>query len=389
MRVVIVGSDPDYLVNLRGSLVADFVRGGHEVHCMSPGDPDGWQARAIQTLGARFEAVAMVRQAIRPTADLRTLWWLTHRFRTLRPDLVFSYTMKPVVYGSMAARWAGVPRRAALIPGLGQMFTSPGISGTAKRAMATLLYRHSLRSVDPVFLQNREDAAFLKEAGVISDTQRVVVVDGSGVDIERFEPVSLPADPSFLFVARLVEEKGVADFVEVARRVRRRIPRTNFRIVGYFDGRDETKLRPVLENAAQEGVVELVGRVTDIRPELARSTAMVLPSRYREGIPRSLLEAMAMGRPIVTTDWVGCRETVRTGENMNGILVPTRDIDALERAVVRLAEDPSLARRMGQESRRYVEERFDVRRVNRAIFEGLGLPFPPIAAGVRSAVSRL
>ncbi len=389
MRVIILGSDPDYLVNLRGNLVADLVRANHEVICMSPGDRAGWQARAVESLGARFEPVDMARKSMSPWMDLLTLHQLRRRFCALRPDLVFSYTMKPVVYGSLAAHWAAVPLRAALIPGLGQMFTSSGPGGAMKRFIATLLYRHALRAVGPVFVQNREDEAFLRELGVITPQNRVTIVDGSGVDIERFEPAPLPADPAFLFVARLVEEKGVADFVEVARRVRRQIPRSTFRIVGYFDGRDETNLRPLLDRAVREGVVEFAGRVEDIRPELARSMTVVLPSRYREGIPRSLLEALAMGRSIVTTDWVGCRETVRSGDRANGILVPTRDIDALERAVLQLARDRSLACRMGHESRRYAEERFDVRRVNLAIFEGLGLPFPPVSPGVRSVMSRL
>ena len=389
MRVVILGSHPDYLINLRGNLMADFVRGGHEVIGMSPGDPDGWQARAIRALGARFEPIDMARQSITPARDLATYRALVRRFRELRPDLVFSYTIKPVIYGSLAARKAGVPLRSALIPGLGQMFTSPGASGAAKRAIAGALYRRALGAVDSVFVQNEDDEEFLRRIGAVTPRHRVTRIDGSGVDIERFEPPPLPADPAFLFVARLVEEKGVADFVEVARRVRARVPAAAFRIVGYFDGADEARLRPLLDSAAGDGTIEFVGRVEDIRPQIARSSVFVLPSRYREGIPRSALECLAMGRAIITTDWVGCRETVRRGEGANGILVPVRDVDALERAALALATDPAMVARMGRESRRYAEERFDVRRVNKAIFDGLGIEFPPLAEGARSAMAAL
>jgi glycosyltransferase involved in cell wall biosynthesis len=294
-----------------------------------------------------------------------------------------------VIYGSLAARKAGVPGRSALIPGLGQMFTSPGASGALKRAIAGALYRKALGAVDCVFVQNEDDEEFLRRIGAVTRQHHVTRIDGSGVDIERFDPPPLPSDPAFLFVARLVEEKGVAEFVEVARRVRAKVPEATFRVVGYFDGEGESRLRPLLDSAARDRAIEFVGRVEDIRPQIARSSVFVLPSRYREGIPRSALECLAMGRAIITTDWVGCRETVRRGERANGILVPIRDVDALERAALALATDPAMVARMGQESRRYAEERFDVRRVNKAIFEALGIAFPPLVEGARSAMAAL
>jgi glycosyltransferase involved in cell wall biosynthesis len=384
MRVLVLGSDPDYLVNFRGDLLRQIADEGGEAVGASPGPADGPHARAIRALGARYEHAPMVRNRITPVADARAMLGLVGLLRRVRPDALFAYTIKPVVYGCLAARWTGVPVIAALVPGLGSSFEGAGWRARLRARMVAALYRAGLRTARVVFFQNEDDRGEFVRRRILRADQPTVLLDGSGVNLERFRPAPQPERPVFLWVGRLLREKGVEEFVEAARRVRRLHPDAEFRVVGYHDGAARASLEPALRAAHDAGDIVFAGRVADIRPELARATAFVLPSWYREGIPRSALEALAMGRAIVTTDWIGCRETVRRTGEPNGLLVPVRDTEALVAAVRRLIEEPGLAERMGRASRAYAEERFEVGRVNRMILDALGF-VPASGAGAGTA----
>lgn len=371
MRVLILGSDPDYLVNFRSDLIRDLIKAGCDVHAGAPAAESRHEA-AIRNLGATFVHVDMARNSLTPLRDLKTLRALIRLFRDVRPNAVFAYTVKPVVFGGVAARLAAVPAFYALIPGLGYLFMGHGFRGALRRWLGCALYRVGLAKASAVFVQNKEDAEDLRRAGAIRGGHRVIQLAGSGVDTTRFVPTPLPERPVFLFVARLVREKGVTEFIEAARMLHRVCPSVVCRVVGYFDGGPSDVDPATVEAAHREGVIDFVGRVADVRPELERAAVFVLPSYYREGTPRSALEALAMGRPIITTDWVGCRETVRHG--VNGLLVPPRDVEALLGAMTALARDRGLRERMGAESRALACSRFDVRLVNQAILEAMGLP---------------
>jgi glycosyltransferase involved in cell wall biosynthesis len=293
--------------------------------------------------------------------------------RRLRPDLLFAYTSKPVIYGAMAARLAGVPAVFALISGLGYAFVEGrGLARRLMRQWVSTLYRTSLRHADGVFFQNSDDLEDFRRMAIIGDRHKAIRVNGSGVDTSHYR-VSPPMlePPTFLLIARLLKDKGIFEFVEAARRLRVRHPQARFRLLGPLDTNPAAISTRDLESWCAEGAVEYLGEVEDVRPYLAETTAYVLPSAYREGVPRTLLEAMSTGRAIITTDTPGCRETVVPGEN--GFLVPTGDAGALADAMERFVVQPDLALRFGRRSRALAEERFDVRKVNAVMLEAMGL----------------
>jgi glycosyltransferase involved in cell wall biosynthesis len=240
------------------------------------------------------------------------------------------------------------------------------------RRLISTLYRTSLRRTDGVFFQNHDDLEDFRRLAIIGERHRAIRVNGSGVDTShyRFSPPRLEP-PTFLLIARLLKDKGIVEFVEAARRLRARHPQARFRLLGPLDSNPAAIPMGDLERWRAEGVVEYLGEAEDVRPHLADTTAFVLPSAYREGIPRTLLEAMSTGRALITTDTPGCRDTVLPGEN--GFLVPVRDAGALADAMERFVVQPDLAVDFGRRSRTLAEERFDVRKVNAVMLEAMGL----------------
>lgn len=323
-------------------------------------------------LGIDVHLVDVARTATNPVQDLRYLIALWRLLRCLRPRVVFSYTAKPVVYGSLAARLAAVPGRYAMITGLGHAYTTETARTRAVRAVMNALYRVGLASCHEVFFQNPDDVAEFASAGILRDPSKVVRTNGSGVDTTRYPQRPLPdGPPMFLFIGRLLTEKGIAEFVDAATTVRAAWPDARFVAVGPHDpALPHAVSAEVLARWQSDGVVEFVGGVKDVRPWLEHCSVLVLPS-YREGTPRSVLEAMSTGRAIITTDAPGCRETVVDG--VNGILVPPRTSAPLAAAMERLFTQPDLIRSMARESRRIAEEKYEVTKVNRVILEAMGL----------------
>jgi glycosyltransferase involved in cell wall biosynthesis len=380
-KILVLGSYAPSLVRFRGPLLRDLVAAGYQVvGCASEDDSE--VAAALAGLGATYRSVRMDRAGTDPVADLRTLGGLVRLLRAERPDVLLAYTQKPMVYGGIAARLAGVPRFFAMVTGLGYAFAEgPSLGRRLLRKVTAGLFRPALRHAEAVFYFNPEDRAQLERHGIVRPGQRLVRVDGSGVDTAHYAPAPLPEGPPvFLLVARLLRDKGLREYVEAARMLRTRWPAARFRIVGPLDANPTSITAAELAAWKAEGVVEYLGETNDVRPYLRACTVFVLPSYYHEGVPRSVLEAMATGRAIVTTDWQGCRETVAAGEN--GFLVPVRDPAALAVAMARFLEDPGLARRMGQRSLEIVDARFDVRRINAVLLATMGLrsdetPAPP------------
>lgn len=372
MRVAVLGSYAASLVRFRGQLIEQMTRAGHTVVGCSP-EFDPWVERTLRSLGASYVSIPLARAGLNPLADVTTLVRLTAFFREWRPDLLLAYTQKPVIYGCLAARAAKVPKIYALITGLGFSFgEGTGLKRRLIKEVSRTLYWLALRGVDGVFFQNPDDQADFSRLGVVSGRHRLLQVSGSGVDTIQFSYVPPSVQPlTFLMIARLIGDKGVRDYAEAARRMRATHPQVRCQLVGPFDA-NPTSLRPEeVQRWQAEGVVDYLGETQDVRPFLAQSSVFVLPSYYREGVPRANLEAMAIGRPIITTDMPGCRETVREAEN--GFLVPPRDPAALARAMARFAASPALVEQMGRRSRALAEERFDVRLVNAAMLGTLGL----------------
>lgn len=368
MKLVVLSNVAQSLVNFRGRLLEELVAVGHEVIAVAP-ERDDPVLPALAAMGVRYVPVAMSRTGLAPGADLGYARALHRLFRAERPDATFGYTVKPSVYGTLAARAAGVPHRVFMVNGLGYAFGEGGPRQRLVGAVARLLYRAAGSAAHRVVFQNPDDRDAFVRLGLVA-AAKTLRVAGSGVDLERFAAVPLPdGPPTFLLIARLIAEKGVLDFVEAAREVRRHVPEARFQLLGPFDDAPGAVSEAQVAAWAREGVVAYLGTTRDVRPYLASATAFVLPSYYREGVPRTALEALATGRPVVTTDRPGCRETVVDGRN--GFLVPARDPAALARALRDLIADPDRLRAMAAASRALAEERFDVVAVNAAMRRAL------------------
>lgn len=364
-HVLLLASHAPSLVNFRGPLIAEMVRRGWRVTAAAP-DFDAATLDALTALGAHPVDAPMARTGMNPFSDLACFRMLAALFRRERPDVLLAYTIKPVVWGMLAARAAGVPRSVALITGLGYAFTD-GVQGGLKRRLlgvvASILYRVALGRADRVLFQNPDDRDLFLARGLVRDPARTGLVDGSGVDLARYVPTPLPAQPIFLMIGRLLGAKGVREYAAAALALKARHPEARCMLVGWRDPGPDTVGEAELQ-AWIEGGIEHLGQLEDVCPAIAAARIFVLPS-YREGTPRSVLEAMAMGRPVITTDAPGCRETVVDG--VNGLLVPPRDAPALAAAMERLLLEPELAEAMGRASLDRVRARYDVHRVNAQI----------------------
>ncbi|WER49569.1 glycosyltransferase family 4 protein [Cupriavidus sp. WKF15] len=370
MRFLMIASFGESLITFRGPLIAALQEKGVEMHVAAPGLPAGDPARtALESRGVIVHDVALERTGMNPLADARTLLALHRLMRRIRPDCVMSYTIKPVIYGLLAAWLARVPRRFALITGLGYAFRE-GSEQSRLRALVQRLYALALRRAHTTFFQNPDDEALFRRSEILPAGKRSCIVNGSGVDVASFQAAPLPADgPHFLLIARLLGDKGVREYAEAARRIRARGANARFSLVGWIDTGPNAIAQDELDAWIADGTVDFLGRLSDVRPAIARCNVYVLPS-YGEGTPRSVLEAMAMGRPIITTDAPGCRETVVDGDN--GILVPVKSVGALELAMLQLIEDWEKVVRMGQRSRQIAETKYDVHKVNGAMLREMG-----------------
>jgi glycosyltransferase involved in cell wall biosynthesis len=383
MRVAVVASYADSLLLFRGPLIEALVAAGHEVHACAPRASSA-VVEGLRALGARTHDYPLDRASLSPRADLGSAAALARIFRDLRPDVVLSYTIKPVVYGALAARLSGVPASYAMITGLGHAFIPrAGWRALGLRALVSAMYAAALRQSAGIFFQNPDDRDDFRRRSLLPPGVPVTVLHGSGVDLDRFAPAPPVTDPvAFLLVGRLLAEKGVREYVEAARIVRRERPLARFHLVGPLDPNPSCIGAGEAGHWEREGVVSYHGPTGDVRPFLARASVFVLPS-YREGTPRAVLEAMAMGRPVITTDVPGCRETVVDGDN--GFLVPARDPGALARAMIRFVDRPHLIRSMGARGRVIAEETFDARQVARVMMDAMGLGRPAEGRGERNA----
>jgi glycosyltransferase involved in cell wall biosynthesis len=371
MRVVVIGGWAPSLIKFRGPLLAAMVARGHDVIAMAA---DGSAAvhSELAAIGVRFEPIELARAGLDPIADARTIRALARRLRAIGPDLVLGYTIKPVIYGSLAARLAGVRHRAAMITGMGSALSSARTAKQRAVAMvARLLYRAGLAQCEVVIFQNTDDRDELARIGALPRHARVAIVRGSGVDLAHYAPSPLPPGPPvFLFLGRLLRDKGIAEYVAAARLVRARYPAARFRIAGWLDANPESLAQAELDAVIADGTIEYLGASDDVRPHLAAAHVLVLPS-YREGTPRSVLEAMAMSRAVITTNAPGCRETVVDGES--GLLVDVGDARQLAAAMIRVIAAPALLARLAAAGHARARALYDAHTVAASVLAALKL----------------
>ena len=363
-RVLLLGSYAPSLVLFREPLLKALVQAGHEVIASAP-DEDPDVPQAMEALGVQWHPIEFERNRVQPVRDLLFVWRLGKLLKELQPDRLLCYTIKPNIYGGWAARSEGVPS-AAMVTGLGTMFMNPSMRCTIAKRMLRRACRHH----DHVFFQNKDDRDDLVNAGVVEDESKIVMTAGSGVDLNAFPVQPLPDQPIFLMLARLLESKGVREYLEAASLLKRRCPDAIIRLGGMQDpgsgGIPMDEIQPMVDS----GTIEYLGHVQDVQKALGECSVYVLPS-WHEGTPRSVLEAMSTGRAIITTNARGCRETVDDG--VNGLLVPLKDPATLAEAMEFLTKDAVRRAAMGQASRQMAESRFDAREVAQVIMKALGL----------------
>lgn len=370
MTIVVLAGLADSLVNFRGPLLSELRRKGYRVIACAP-EAATPVADKLLSMGVEYRSVSLQRTGMNPWFDLIALRALWQLFRELKPDVVLGYTIKPVIYGSFAACIAGGSRIFSIITGLGYAFTGDTFKRRAINLVVRNLYSIALKRNKKVFFQNPDDLKLFLNLGLLTHREQAILINGSGVDIEHYTETPLPSGPiSFLLIARLLRDKGIAEYATAAEKLKARYPQIAFRLLGPFDTNPSAIKQSQIENWSSKGIIEYIGETTDVRPYIAESSVYVLPS-YREGTPRTVLEAMAMGRPVVTTDAPGCRETVRDGDN--GFLVPAGDSAALAKAMERFILEPELICRMGRRSREIAVEKYDVHKVNAVIIEAMGL----------------
>jgi glycosyltransferase involved in cell wall biosynthesis len=366
-KIAFITSHAPSLINFRSHLILELVKQGWQVFGIAPNYDDDIRLK-IRNLGAFPVDCSFSRTGLNPLRDildLVRLAWLLHK---LKLDLVICYFIKPVIYGTVAAWLARVPRRFAMIEGLGFVF-NPSINKLSLRrkllrSIVIALYRYSLKYAHRVIFLNRDDLAELVGLRVLP-LERSYHLGGIGVDLDFWSQTMPVKDRiTFILVARLLREKGVEVYVNAARIVKHNYPDARFFLLGGLDENPGSISVEEVDEWVRNGVIEWPGHVST-KPWLDNSSVFVLPSFYREGVPLSIQEAMSVGRAIITTDAPGCRETVEDG--INGFLVPIRDSIALAKKMIFFMENPELIDLMGKASRVLALERFDVHKANAKI----------------------
>ena len=354
MKVLFVNNSLRGLAYFRLDVMRHLQAQGHKVVAVVPKSEEG----EVDIEDIRKIFVPLRRTSVNPLHDIVFLFSLLRVFKRERPDYVFLFTIKPNVYGTLAGKLYGI-HSTVMMAGLGRTFSNNLLSSR----IARLLYRQVLTFSDHLLLLNEQDLENVKRFRICKLSKIVLLKSGEGVNLQRYYFRDNRSDKvRFLFVGRLLKEKGVLDFMEAARIVRQQCTEAEFQIAGKTDAGSQDRL--IIENMESKsaGVVELLGHINMVEKLKEPGLVIVLPSYYSEGLNHSLMEGCAAGKPIITTDWPGCRETVIDGRN--GYLVPARCPDALAEAMLRfmkLSDDEK--RTMSQESRRLAEERFDIRGV--------------------------
>ncbi len=397
MKVVVLTADANTLVYHRGDLIRDLAACGCDV-LTSAAEDYPHVTQFVESLGGRHRAIRMVRSRVSLTNDVDTFVDMWRLFRSERPDALFAYTIKSVVYGCVVAALAGVPRIYALLPGLGFTFVKPTtLKGRLVSAISRALHRFALKRANVIFMQNQDDYELLTGLNILPKGVPAFVTAGSGVNVDEFPFVPLSQDTAlaggvvrFALVSRLLISKGVVVFAEAARRIKARHPGAEFHLIGPFDPNPNRVSEEQVREWVEEGLLTHHGMVRDVAGKLRDMHVFALPTWYREGVPHATLEALAMGRPVITTDSVGARETVRltprgeaqrkagapVREGSNGFLVQPQNVEAVVEAMEWYLEHRDAIPAHGQKSRHLAEEVFDVRLVNALILREMGLEQP-------------
>ena len=375
MKVALIGTVASSVYGFRADLIKSLVNNGHEVYAFAI-DYDEVSYEKVCALGAVPVDYSFSRAGLNPFGDIYNTYKLTKIIQRIDPDVVFSYFAKPVIFGTIAARMAHVRGCIGMLEGLGYVFTEQSTKSSLKalavRKITVLLYKIALPLLNKLIFLNHDDPKDLLVSHKIK-TKEVSIVNGIGVDLDKYKYIKYEhkGGVRFIFIGRLLKEKGVNEYVQAAKILKKKYKNTEFVILGGVDEQNPGGLSTGdLNRLIDEGVCIYPGHVSDVQTWIASASVFVLPS-YREGLPRSTQEAMAVGRAIITTDVPGCRETVIDGEN--GFLIPVRSVDALVEAMEKFVVDLNLIQIMGSRSRQMAEFKYDVHQINRTMMQQMGI----------------
>ncbi len=344
--------------NFRGDLIKEIISRGYEVVVTGPDKTD---VDKIEALGCRFVEIPMEKNGTSIISDLKYCRALKKLMKQEQPDYVLGYTIKPIVYGSIAASKLGIKHINCLVTGGGYALTAKTTKAKIIGTIVKILYKFAFNKAENVIFQNKDDLnEFVSRKLVKKD--KCHVVNGSGVNMEYFKPLEMPKEISFFMLSRLLKSKGVREYLQAAKIVKQKHHNVKFYLLGKYENNMQDAIpKEYIEPFIKEEIVERFEETSDVRPYYDKCSVYVLPS-YREGTPRTVLEAMACGRPIITTDTNGCRETVKDG--FNGYLVPVKDIGSLVDKMEMFINYPELCEKMGNNSIQYCREKYDIKKVN-------------------------
>lgn len=364
MKILIVSPKNKTVFNFRGELVKDMISYGNEVLVTGPNQD---YLEDIMALGvSKFVEVPLVKDNTSIIGDLTYLDKLKKVIKHEKPDFVFCYTIKPVIYGSIAARTARVPHIYAMVTGLGRIYTSRTFKAKVLRCITKALYRNAFKCCKRVIFQNSDDIKDLVKQRYLPQ-EKAEKVDGSGVNMERFTKSPLPEKPVFLMVSRIIREKGVMEYCNAARILKQQHPEARCILLGGFDASIGALSKDDIQPFIDDGSIEYPGEVKDPVSFYQQSSFFILPSYYREGLPRTILEAMAMGRPVITTDWPGCRDAVEDG--VNGLLTEPKNPETLAKKMCWIIEHPEEAKKMAEAGYERCRDVYDVKVVNKSMLK--------------------
>jgi glycosyltransferase involved in cell wall biosynthesis len=364
-NLLVVCSAAWSITAFRGDLIEELKDSGYTVLCAIPDSTSDKQLGELADRNINYVLYPLARSGMNPFKDFRTLIALVRIIRSNHINLVFPYTIKPVIYGSLAARINRTPV-VALITGLGFSFSRASRKARVLEKLNILLYRASISKSTHLIFQNPDDLKLFKKVGITQADSNCTFVDGSGINTIRFPQRSIPAikrATRFLMVSRLIREKGVLLYIEAAKQLKKDYPEVQFSLVGSVESTPSAIPPLLIREHHEQGTIRFVGQLDDVGPEYQASDVFVLPTYYREGIPRSILEAMSSGLAIITTDSPGCRETVKDSDN--GFLVEPQNIMELTNKIKLLIDSPDRVYKMGAASRKLSETRFNVTVINK------------------------
>jgi len=369
-KILIIGGSPNSLLNFRGDLIRDWVKMNFDVVATAAPAKDIIVAK-IEAMGVVFKSIPIKNDSLNLFNDIIVLLSINRIIKQEKPSHIFSYTAKPVIYSVISSYLNRNIKYFPMVTGVGYVFSGSSLKQNILRIIMKYLYRIAFKKSQVIFFQNIDDLKLFKEHHIIGESSKTVIVNGSGVNIDYFsykKPI-VNNVVRFLFMGRLLKSKGILIYIKAAKLLKEKYNEVEFVILGAPVNSPDSIKEGELRIWSNSGLVKHKGWKDDVRSEIAACDVFVLPTSYGEGVPRSILEAMSMGRPVITTDTPGCRETVENG--VNGYLVPVRDSEALAAAMERFIDQPELIEKMGLESRRIAKEKFDVHKVNRVILDAM------------------